>query len=386
MNRLYKIVVVGSVFVVPKTSEVLKTSEVCSGLARVVMSRRIFPMLRACTSLFLLALVLAGVSPALAQKAKDPLWTHAFDVKCRKLGENDFSDKTRKFAFEVFKDPNTGYGLYISQVGSFAAAPGFADIQKAIKDSKRPEWLTGLDLPARKAGEQKFSKDTRVHSLEVFRDANTNNWVYVTEKGLVAVTPAQGAAPAAGSTKAPKFVRSIDLSSRKAGKPLFKDAHKFGIEVYRDDNTASLIYICDTGAVAVLPDRGVSTPAGKAKDFVHLYGLDLPCRKHNEPNFGKETRKFALEVYRDENNGNLIYLCETGSLAVLPEPKKLAAPTLKVLDPEWTHALNLRCRTVGERDFTDKTRSYGAEVSRDDNTGVTLYIAETGSISAVPTK
>jgi hypothetical protein len=322
----------------------------------------------------------------LAQKPKDPLWTHAFDVKCRKFGENDFSDKTQKLAFEVFKDTGTGYGLYISQVGSIAAAPGFADIQKAIKESKPPEWVIGLDLPARKAGEQKFSKDTRVHSLELFRDGNVSNWVYVTEKGLVAVAPAKVSGPPSGLGKAPKFSHSMDLSCRKAGMPLFKDAHKFGIEVYRDDNTANLIYICDTGAVAALPDAAAGVPADTAKDPVWLHGLELSCRKHDEPNFSSKTRKFAFEVYRDENNGNLIYLSESGSLAVLPALKKLATPTKNVTDPEWINALNLKCRTVGEKDFTDKTRAYGVEVFQDKNTGVTLYIAETGSISAVPTK
>jgi len=333
-----------------------------------------------------MGLTLSAVSPALAQKPKDPLWTHAFDVQCRKFGEPDFSEKTQKFAFEVFKDSNTGYGVYISQVGSLAAAAGFADIDKSIKDSKGPVWISGLDLPSRKAGEQEFTKNTRIHSLEVFRDANVGNWVYVTEKAVVAVTPAKSAAPAAGALKAPKWLHSVDLSSRKAGIPAWKEAHKLGIEVYRDENTGNLIYICDTGAIAVVADSGAATPAEKGKNPVWLHGLELSCRNHDEPDFGPKTRKFAFEVYRDENNGNLIYLCESGSLAVVPESKKAPAPTPKVIDPKWLHGLNLKCRTIGEKDFTDKTRVYGAEVFQDENTGVTLYIAETGSISALPTK
>ena len=101
----------------------------------------------------------------------------------------------------------------------------------------------------------------------------------------------------------------------------------------------------------------------------------------------RSTKKFGVEVFRDENNGNLIYLSETGDLAVLPAPKpNLQAPTANVKEPKWTHGLNLSSRKAGEKEFTPKTQVYGAEVFNDDNTGVTLYIAETGSITAIPTK
>jgi hypothetical protein len=352
------------------------------------MSRRIFAIMHGCACLLLSVLSLGIVSPALAQRPKDPLWTHAFDLSCRKYGENEFTDKTRKFGVEVFKDLNTGYGLYVSQIGSFAAAPGFDGVPGAIKDSKPPQWVVGLDLPSRKAGDKEFTKDTRVYSLEVFRDANIGNWIYVTEKGNIAVVPAaKYGTTSAGNIKAPKWLHSFDLGSRKGGVPPWKDAHKFGFEIYRDNNTGNLIYICDTGAIAVLPDSGAAAPAtGEGKSPVWLHGFDLKCRKHNEPNFGKKTQKFGVEVFRDENNGNLIYLCESGALAVVPGRKGLPAPSPKVQDANFTHALNLSCRTVGEKEFSDKTRAYGAEVFRDENTGVTLYIAETGSISAVPVK
>jgi hypothetical protein len=351
------------------------------------MFQRSLPMSRVAVSSFLLVLVLGTASsPAFAQRPKEPLWTHAFDVKCRKYGEAEFTDKTQKFGIEAFKDTNTGYGLYISQVGWFAAAPGFADIQGAIKDSKAPKWLYGLDLPSRKAGEQEFSKDTRIYSLEVFRDDNAGNLVYVTEKGLIAATPAKGTA-SIGDLKAPKFVYSVDLDSRKGGVKELKGAHKYGVEVYRDGNTGNLIYICDTGAIAVVPDSGAAAPSdGKAPAWRHLHGLDLKCRKHDEKDFSDKTRKFGVEVWRDENNGNLVYLCESGSLAAVPGGKDLKAPTPNVKEPKFTHGLNLSARAIGEKEFTDKTRSYGAEVFRDENTGVTIYIAETGSITAIPAK
>ena len=39
-----------------------------------------------------------------------------------------------------------------------------------------------------------------------------------------------------------------------------------------------------------------------------------------------------------------------------------------------------------EKEFTEKTRVFGAEIFRDDNVGVTISVNETGTLSAVPTK
>lgn len=52
----------------------------------------------------------------------------------------------------------------------------------------------------------------------------------------------------------------------------------------------------------------------KGPKFSH--GLTLGCRKSTEDDFTKDTKKFGIEVFRDENNGNLIYISETGSIAV----------------------------------------------------------------------
>jgi hypothetical protein len=51
-----------------------------------------------------------------------------------------------------------------------------------------------------------------------------------------------------------------------------------------------------------------------------LHGLDLRVRKAGHPNFddSKNTLKYGIEVFRDENNGNLIYISETGAIAVVP--------------------------------------------------------------------
>src|SRR5438270_8071097 len=223
------------------------------------------------------------------QKPRELQWTHAFDLACRKFGEDKFSKDTQKFGVEAFRDTNNDLGLYVSQTGSMAVvAQGFAGLKLPLK-SEGPKWLTGLDLPARKAGEKAFHKDTKVHALEVFQDPNTSNWLYITEKGNLAATAIKSKPGAGGG--APKWIHSLDLAVRKGGVKEWKDAAKFGVEVYRDSNTGNLIFICETGSVAIAPETVAARTEIKAPDWLH--GLDLSCRKHNEKAFAKETRKFG---------------------------------------------------------------------------------------------
>ena len=52
-----------------------------------------------------------------------------------------------------------------------------------------------------------------------------------------------------------------------------------------------------------------------------LHGLGLKVRPGDEGNFNEKSIKFGIEVFRDEYNGNLIYISEKGSIAVVPEKK-----------------------------------------------------------------
>ncbi len=76
-----------------------------------------------------------------------------------------------------------------------------------------------------------------------------------------------------------------------------------------------------------------------------------------------------------------MFITETGSLAVTPGNPALKAPTPKVTEPQWTHGLNVKCRSVGEKEFSEKTRTFGIEVFRDDNVAATIYINELGNIA-----
>lgn len=59
----------------------------------------------------------------------------------------------------------------------------------------------------------------------------------------------------------------------------------------------------------------------KVKTPLFKYGMEVSVRKTGEAEFNRNTKKYGIEVYQDENNGNLIYLTETGSIAVVPAPK-----------------------------------------------------------------
>jgi hypothetical protein len=55
----------------------------------------------------------------------------------------------------------------------------------------------------------------------------------------------------------------------------------------------------------------------KVKAPTWLHGFNVKSRKSSEYDFNKDTKKYGIEVYKDEENGNLIYVSETGSIAVV---------------------------------------------------------------------
>jgi hypothetical protein len=334
---------------------------------------------------FLVVALFVPIVDGQEKKLKELQWSHAFDLACRKFGEADIDKKTKRWGVEAFRDNNTGGGIgfYISEAGNIAIGPNFANVTAPITPSKGPAWLTGLDLPARKAGVGKFDKMTKVHAMEVFRDPNVDNYLFITEQGNIATCT--GKLFPGASNKTPKWVHSVDLQVRKGGVKEFKDAKKYGIEVYSDGNSGNLLYITEHGFLTIIPEvKEIPVDKGKAPDWLH--GLDLSCRKHDEKSFTKDTRKFGVEVYHDVTTDNLIFISETGSIAVTPSPKGVKAPTPKTKEPVWTHGLNVKCRKHGEEKFGPTTQAFGVEVFRDDNLDVVIYINEKGDVAAMAAK
>jgi len=250
--------------------------------------------------------------------AKAALWQHGLLLGARPAGETN-PDKAKDYAIEVFKDENNGELIYITSAGHIAVVPA-AYAQDTVLEKgrpKKPTFLHGHDIACRKAGEDKFDKETKKYGVEVYRDENNGNLLYLTERGTIAVVPGKLAGKEAGKGKTSLY--GLDMEVRKAGvKDFTKDTKRFGVEVYRDEYNGNLIYMAETGTISVVPGRYAAPYKEPAKGVTRRFAMDLASRKAGDKAFKKDTTKYGIEVYRDENNGNLIYICQTGELGVVP--------------------------------------------------------------------
>src|SRR5262249_49634526 len=157
----------------------------------------------------------------------------------------------------------------------------------------------GLELKVRKAGEKEFTDKTKKVGMEVYKDENANQLVYVTENGQIALVAAGGATKPA-EVKGPTWFHAFEIKVRKADEKEFgKDTKMVGVEVYRDENTGNLIYLCETGSIAVVPGAGVTKPAS-SKEPKWSFGRSFRVRKADELDFTPKTQKYGAEVYKDE--------------------------------------------------------------------------------------
>jgi hypothetical protein len=79
---------------------------------------------------------------------------------------------------------------------------------------------------------------------------------------------------------------------------------------------ALVAFVLGGAAVEMLPR--VYAQGGDIKSPKWQYGLSVRVRKADENDFTKDTKRVGIEVYRDENHGNLIYVSEAGSISVVP--------------------------------------------------------------------
>jgi len=248
---------------------------------------------------------------------KGPDWITGQDFRVRRGNEAEFGDSTGTWGVETYRDENANTFLYITHNGSIAQAPAGSNRLKEAS-TKAPTWLNGMALRVRKAGEADFSKDTRKFGVEVFRDESTGQTVYMMDTGSISAVPVK-LEPNQGKSKTPTWLYGLEVRVRNGGEVDFsKDTNRFGIEVFRDENTGWLMYISQVGSLAVVPGKAEALAGGKVKAPTWLNGIELRARKGGQMDFSSKTPKYGLEVFKDENAGNLVYITDTGAIAVMP--------------------------------------------------------------------
>ncbi|HEY2911379.1 MAG TPA: hypothetical protein VGI99_14105 [Gemmataceae bacterium] len=299
-----------------------------------------------------------------------PLYGH--DLKVRPGGQGDW-DKAIKIGVEVFQvqDENAKATIGITEVGSIGVFP-----VGPVGADKKNKWITAHDLKVRKAGETEFTQKTKTWGVELFRDLGSNQLLYISQAASIAFAPVPATL---GSDKAPKWHHALEPKVRPLDAQTFDNAKPVGLEVFADDNTGELIYITETGSISVAAASlmPLPTPAKPAPPKA-VYGLTLRVRKADEAEFTEKTKMHSIEVFEDPNANTLFYLSDTGSIAVVPNK-----PRGDKTNVEWKAAMNLRVRKGGERDW-DKAKKYGIEVFTDNRTGNLIFMCETGAIAVLP--
>jgi hypothetical protein len=242
-------------------------------------------------------------------------WLTAHDMSVRKAGEANFSSKTKKFGVELFRDNGAKHLLYVCETASIAFAP----IPAALVKDKGPKWHHALEPKVRAPDQTGFDNAKRV-GLEVFKDENTGGLVYITDIGAIAAAAAPAAHPDPNKIAPPKTEYGLVLKVRGAREPDFTEKTKrVGVEVFSDANASNqLLYLTEAGYVAVAP-KPASFKAD-AKGVTWKGAMALAARKGGVKGFDGAT-KYGIEVFEDNRTGHLIFISETGSIAVLPVAK-----------------------------------------------------------------
>ena len=167
----------------------------------------------------------------------------------------------------------------------------------------------------------------------------------------------------------PKHLYGHDLRVRPGGNPNFgPDTPRIGVEVFHDETTKAIVAISETGAISVAP-APVGGAVGMDKTCKWLTAHDLNCRKAGEAEFTQKTKKWGVELFQDRGTNRLLYVCESGSVALAPVPGGLVTDR----GPKWHHALEPKVRAPEQEKF-DSAKKFGMEIFKDENTGGLIYI------------
>src|SRR5437870_4028123 len=100
----------------------------------------------------------------------------------------------------------------------------------------------------------------------------------------------------AAEVKAPAWLHGLDLKCRKGTEKEFTaDTKVFGVEAFKDENNAGVVYISQEGAVSVYQgDVMLKAPSPESKAPSWMHGLDLKVREGGIREFEK-AKLFGVE-------------------------------------------------------------------------------------------
>ena len=244
-----------------------------------------------------------------------PKFLYGHDLRVRPGGKKDFTPETPKIGVEVFHDEATKAFIGISESGALAVAPAVP-----VAADRTCRWLTAHDLAARKAGEAEFTERTKKFGVELFRDMGSNRLLYACESGSIAFAPIRGELV---TDRGPKWHHALEPKVRNPSQREFDRARKFGLEVFKDENTGGLIYIvAETGSIATAPAPAAAPDPKNLAPPAARYGLVLRVRGADEPDFTDKTKNVGIEIFEDPNSNVLFYLTQDGYVATAPNPGK----------------------------------------------------------------
>lgn len=249
---------------------------------------------------------------ALVNKKAD--WNTGLIFSVRTADEEKFTKDTALYGAEVFKNAFNGQVLYITEKNAVALYAG------ATEPNKDPVFHYGLKMRVRKPGVETFD-GAKAFGLEAYKDTGTGALVYITQDGFIAVAKAVPAkVPEAKDVKRPKPLYGLETRVRKFDEVDFSDkTQKFTIEVFKDENTGTLLYISDAGSIAAVPPPACEIKAEGKPKWSHA--MILKPRPGGEQDFEKGN-KYGIEVFTDTRTGYTLFVNQNGSIAVLPVAAK----------------------------------------------------------------
>jgi hypothetical protein len=311
--------------------------------------------------------VLIGLLPAADLTESKVEKKCQFELPIRRAVPTDPDTTLRTFA-DVLFDKDGGRLFYAAQ-----ATPTLGVVkgdEKAVgKGDKPAKGLYRFVLQARTWDEKDIDKNTRKIAVEVFRDENTGNLVYVSETCAVAVVAAPKEVP---PRKAPetRWLYRLKLKVRPPGGGDFTfNTLKCNVEVYRETDSGRLIYLAHDGNLAVSAP-GEEFKGKDAKEPRWTHAFELKARTPDDRDFNARTPQFSLEVYDDENSETTLYVTNTFALAVLPGIKAFDIGKAKA--DEWQR------RLLGDK--------WSAEVYLNPNLDQLMFVSDKGGFAVLPAR